>query len=107
MTVHYWYDLHGKNKVYYWYEDDGVINQVFDPNMWIADNSVSEQQDFGKMDIVIMYNQDDRHWCYDPSLDASGFDITKCGSMTIWTKKEKIEKPQVKGIRDYFYAMER
>lgn len=107
MTVHYWYDLHGKNNVYYWYEDDGVINQVFDPNMWIADNSVSEQQDFGKMDIVILYNQDDRHWCYDPSLDTSGFDITKCGSMTIWTKKEKIEKPQVKEIRDYFYAMER
>jgi hypothetical protein len=38
------------------------------------------------MDIVVMYNEEDRHWCYTPSLDLTGFTEYKCGTITMYIR---------------------
>ncbi len=91
-TMHYWMRLHGFEDVYYWIEEPklligwyemSVLDQVLDPAV-----SFSSQYTVDDMDIVVMYNREDRHWCYEPSLDLSGFEEHKCGTLTVYTKRD-------------------
>lgn len=87
LTMYYWMLLHGFDGVYYWTEDDLTINRVRDRNMSYDDPGVYEKQNFEEMDIVVMYNQQDRHFCFYPSLDLSDFTKIECGTITIWVRK--------------------
>lgn len=88
LTIYYWMADHGYDNVYYWTEEDKVINQVCDVNLL---NTYSEEQleeqSFDDMDIVVKYNKEDRHWCYEPSLDLSDFTEMKCGTLTVYVRK--------------------
>lgn len=79
-TMYYWFRLHGYDEVFYWEEDENKINRSFGPRE-------DEQADFEEIDIVVMYNQEDRHWCYEPSLDLTGFEERKCGTVTMYVRQ--------------------
>lgn len=79
-TMYYWFRLHGYDEVFYWEEDERKINRSFGPRE-------DEQAAFEEIDVVLMYNREDRHWCYEPSLDLSEFTEVKCGTVTLYKRK--------------------
>ena len=79
-TMYYWFRLHGYDEVFYWEEDERKINRSFGPRE-------DEQAAFEEIDVVLMYNREDRHWCYEPSLDLSGFTEVKCGTVTMYKRE--------------------
>ena len=57
------------------------------------------------MDIVVMYNREDRHWCYEPDLDLSDFSEIKCGTLNLYVRDGSgIETGNinVEGLRIHF-----
>lgn len=78
-TMYYWFRLHGYDEVFYWEEEEQKINRSYGPRE-------DEQADFEEIDVVVMYNQEDRHWCYEPSLDLSDFTEKKCGTVTMYSR---------------------
>lgn len=80
-TMYYWFRLHGYDEVFYWWEDEKKIDRSFGPRE-------DEQADFSEIDVVVMYNQEDRHWCYEPSLDLSDFTGQVCGTVTMYVRNE-------------------
>lgn len=96
--------VHGYDNVYYWTEEEELINQICDINLKYPEEKW-EEQSFADMDIVVLYNQEDRHWCYTPSLDMSDFTEVKCGTLTIYIRKDSgITVPDIKieGLRINF-----
>lgn len=83
-TMYYWFRLHGYDEIFYWEEDKGKINRSFGARE-------DEEADFEDIDIVVMYNEEDRHWCYAPSLDLSGFTENKCGTITMYVRDGAFE----------------
>lgn len=84
LTMKYWMRLHDYEEMYYWYEDEREIAQKIDD----YGGHVPLDIDFEEMDIVVMYNREDRHWCYQPSLDLSGFTEYKCGTITMYIRNQ-------------------
>ncbi len=80
-TMYYWLRIHGYDDVFYWDEDQRLISKWFGEHE--DDEDVLEH-----MDMVVMYNREDRHWCYDPSLDLSDFEERKCGTLTMYFRKD-------------------
>lgn len=80
-TMYYWFRLHGYDEVFYWWEDEKKIDRSFGPRE-------DEQADFSEIDVVVMYNQEDRHWCYEPSLDLTDFTEKVCGTITMYVRNE-------------------
>lgn len=80
-TMYYWFRLHGYDEVFYWWEDEKKIDRSFGPRE-------DERADFADIDVVVMYNQEDRHWCYEPSLDLTDFTEQKCGTITMYVRNE-------------------
>lgn len=78
-TMYYWFRIHGYDEVFYWEEDESKINRSFGPRE-------DEQAAFEDIDVVVMYNKEDRHWCYEPSLDLSDFTEKKCGTITMYVR---------------------
>lgn len=85
LVINFWMAVHGYDNVYFWTEDDQIINKVYDNNFAYA-AEYYEEKDFEEMDIVVMYNKEDRHWCYEPSLDLSDFTEIKCGTLNIFVR---------------------
>lgn len=105
-TVYYYLLLHDFDNLYFWTEEDQTINRICDFNYAYDSNDtkVYEEQNFSEMDIVLMYNQNDRHYCYQPTLDDSEFDVTDIGSMTIWVRKGKTQTVEIPYINKYYYG---
>ena len=104
LTINYWMKLHSFDHVYYWTEEERVINKVCDVNI-IYEEEYYQEQDFDNMDIVVTYNREDRHWVYDLSLDLTDFQEIPCGTLTIYVRNgsvEQIVRPQVEGLRIHF-----
>ncbi|MBD5504973.1 MAG: hypothetical protein HDR09_14905 [Lachnospiraceae bacterium] len=78
-TMYYWFRIHGYDEVFYWEEEESKINRSFGPRE-------DEQAAYEDIDVVVMYNQEDRHWCYEPSLDLSDFTEKKCGTITMYVR---------------------
>lgn len=107
LTVYYWMLLNGHDNVYYWTEDSREINRVCDLNLNYdpTDLEIYSNHQLDEIDVVLMYNEKDRHYCYQPSLDVTDFEIMDCGSMTIWIRKGSVAVPKIPHIREYFYSM--
>lgn len=106
-TIYYWMAIHGFDNVYFWTEEEKTIDQKF-VDKWIyvydreEDDSVWKLED---MDIVVMYNKEDRHWCYTPSLDLSDFTELKSGTLSIYVRNNSDIVPvdtEVEGLRINF-----
>ena len=79
-TMYYWLRIHGYDDVFYWDEDRMLISK------WFGEHE-DDEDILGNMDVVVMYNREDRHWCYDPSLDLSDFTEQDCGTLTMYFRK--------------------
>lgn len=104
LTLNYWMLVHGYDNVYFWTEDDEVINRVCDINIHYTDEYF-EEYSFDDMDIVVMYNQEDRHWCYTPSLDLTDFIEMKCGTLNLYVRKDSGIMPvdiEIEGLKINF-----
>ncbi len=78
-TMYYWFRLQGYDEVFYWEEEEKKINRSFG-------SREDEQAAIEEIDVIVMYNRDDRHWCYEPSLDLSGFTEKVCGTITMYVR---------------------
>lgn len=104
LTINYWMLVHGYDNVYFWTEEEALINKVCDLNLHYPEEYY-EPQNFEDMDIVVMYNQEDRHWCYTPTLDLSDFTEMKCGTLTIYIRNDSGIAPvdtDIEGLRIHF-----
>ncbi len=104
LTINYWMKLQGFDNVYYWTEDTKTINKECDINIRYEDEYY-EEQDFDDMDIIVMYNREDRHWAYDLTMDLSDFTEIPCGTLTLYVRNGRgiqLEEPEVKGLRIHF-----
>lgn len=50
------------NNVYYWFGEEQIINEHYS----LTDGEKYYEHDFDEIDIVVMYNEEDKHWCYTP-----------------------------------------
>lgn len=106
LTINYWMKLHDFDNVYYWTEENGMINQICE--LWYLYTYSEEQyaeQDLEDMDIVVMYNRTDRHWVYDMSMDLSDFQEIPCGTLTIYVRNgsvDQIIEPQIEELKIHF-----
>ncbi len=80
-TMYYWLRIHGYDEVFYWDEDRALISR------WFGERE-DEEDVLDNMDVVVMYNKEDRHWCYEPSLDLSDFTEQKCGTITMYFRNK-------------------
>lgn len=104
LTINYWMLVHGMDNVYFWTEEDQVINKVCDRTLSYPEEAY-EEQNFEDMDIIVMYNKEDRHWCYTPGLDLTGFTEMKCGTLTIYIRNDsgiELMDTTVDGLRIHF-----
>lgn len=106
LTVCYWQLVKGHDNVYYWTEESREINRVCDMNISYDPNDKEIFETYGleEMDVVLMYNQKDRHYCYEPSLDASDFEVFDIGTMRIWIRKGTVPVPQMPDVKNYIYG---
>lgn len=81
-TMYYWLRIHGYDEVFYWDEDRALISR------WFGERE-DEEDVLENMDVVVMYNKEDRHWCYEPSLDLSDFTEQKCGTITMYFRNQE------------------
>ena len=81
-TMYYWFRIQGYEDVFFWDEDYGTMDRGFGPRGY-------EQATLEDMDVVVMYNREDRHWCYEPSLDLSDFTEQKCGTLTMYVRNTR------------------
>ena len=79
-TMYYWMRIHGYDDVFYWDEDDMQISK------WFGEHE-DDKDILENMDVVVMYNREDRHWCYEPSMDLSDFTKQDCGTITVYFRK--------------------
>lgn len=79
--MYYWFRLHGYEEMFFWNEKRQNIVRGFGPEK-------NEKSEFEDIDIVVMYNKEDRHWCYEPSLDLSDFTEKKCGTITMYIRND-------------------
>lgn len=104
LTINFWLKLRGFDNVYYWTQEDQTITKVCDITMHYEEEYYQEQN-FDDMDIVVMYNKEDRHWVYDLSLDLTEFQEIPCGTLTIYVRNgsvDQIVKPQIEGLKIHF-----
>ena len=78
-TVHYWFRLHDYEEVFYWKEKENRMERTYGP-LWYEEATLDD------IDVVVMYNREDRHWCYEPSLNLSDFTEQKCGTITMYVR---------------------
>ncbi len=78
-TIYYWFRLHDYEEIFYWEEEEKIMERSFGPQWY-------EQATLEDIDVVVMYNREDRHWCYEPSLDLSDFTEQKCGTITMYVR---------------------
>ncbi len=49
-----------------------------------------DPESLNDMDVIIIYNHEDRHWSYEPAeltgFDLSGYSMTKCGTLDVYTR---------------------
>ncbi len=96
--------VEGYDNVWYYTEDDnGKIYKVVDPDTAREDRTEEYLVAPEEMDIIVKYNELDRHWCYNPTFDKSGFRKIKCGTLDIFVREDlEIPVPEIR-IRDTLF----
>lgn len=72
LTVSCWMELHGRDHVYVWNQEEKTCTDRRGNN---------DMADVSEMDIILFYNPEDRHYCYDPDIDLSEYKKIKYGTM--------------------------
>ena len=103
LTLQYWLLNRGIDNVYYWNEDENLIDVSYDDGAIMK--KTAETYGIDDMDIVIVHNREDRHWYYEPTLDLSDFTEIPCGTLTLYVRNNtglEIPNIQIEGLRINF-----
>ena len=87
-TVDMYLKAHGKKNIYYWNEDDGFVSTERPAFAGDADSGLGVQD----MDIIFMYNRNDRHFEIEPSIDLGGFTCVTSGSIDVYFKDSVLDE---------------
>lgn len=108
-TIRYWLANKGYENIYYWIEEDLSVHKESKPiqaaSEYGEEKYSEETYPIEDMDIVVMYNREDRHWCYDPTLDLSEFTEIPCGTLTLYVRNDsgvEIPEIQIPGLKIHF-----
>ena len=80
ITVSYWLMQYGYEDVYSWNEDTKTCTIIEGEK----EGTVGDVRD---MDVILFYNPQDRHFCYVPDIDMSGYEVTDWGTLTVAERK--------------------
>lgn len=97
--------VEGLDNVYYYSEDNGgTVMSVVDPEASMIPGARAEVPgDLSDMGIIVKYNELDRHWCYNPTFDKSGYRKIKCGTLDIFIRNDiTVPVPEIR-IRDTLF----
>jgi hypothetical protein len=87
MTIKAWLLLHGKDQVYYYHEETGKIDKEFQYDTYPEYTGAnSDEVSIDDMDLIVMYNTDDRHYNHEPTINRNGFNGIKCGTLTMYVR---------------------
>ena len=76
ITVSNWLLQYGVEQVYSWDEDAKTCTII-------AGEREGETGSVEDMDVILFYNPQDRHFCYVPDIDFSGYSVTDWGTLTV------------------------
>lgn len=79
ITAAYWLLQNGRDQVYSWNDSKKTCTILTGPLTGISGN-------VDEMDIILFYNPQDRHYCYDPDIDLTGYTRIDYGTLTICYK---------------------
>ena len=118
MTLYYWQRYYGYDNVYTYLSDEDIIVACnLDIHKHVDFYGRNSRRDFEEMDVIVMYNQNDRHWSEYKNLDVSEFDLYRCGSLDLYIRPDvnvsgidfvegSGETPIVGGAKAYDYDMQ-
>ena len=118
MTLYYWQRYYGYDNVYTYLSDEDIIVACnLDIHKHVDFYGRNSRRDFEEMDVVVMYNQNDRHWSEYKDLDVSDFDLYRCGSLDLYIRPDvdvsgidfvegSGETPIMGGTKAYDYDMQ-
>lgn len=104
LTINFWMKLRDFDNVYYWTEENQTITRVCDASLYYPEE-YHQEENFDDMDIIVMYNREDRHWVYDLSMDLTDFQEIPCGTLTIYVRNGSVDemvRPQMEGLKIHF-----
>ena len=106
ITLKYWMLLNGNDRIYYWHQGEQKIDHEFNYDKYPDLTGASkDKQKFDDMDIVVMYNRNDRDFNHEVNLDLSDFKKLDCGTITIYVRNnEDIAIPDIHVRPAYYYA---
>ena len=87
-TVDMYLKAHGKKDIYYWSEGAGFISTERPFFIDGTDSGLTVQD----MDVIYMYNRNDRHFEIEPSIDLEGFTCVKSGSVDVYFKDSVLDE---------------
>lgn len=118
MTIYYWQKYFGYDNVYVFLSDeDRIIGCNLDIHKHVNFYNYNLERELADIDVIVMYNQNDRHWSEYKDLALSDFELYRCGSLDIYIKPNidishldvKIgfgETPIMGGTKAYDYDLE-
>lgn len=80
ITVSCWMQLRGRDNVYTWNEAEKTCTDR-------SGEGYGREEDGKNMDIILFYNPEDRHFCYEPDIDLTGYQRYNYGTMTMCIRK--------------------
>lgn len=104
-TMYMYNLLAGYDNVYVYKEDFEDKSFVIEPARYdgLPDSSQPEADSMDDMDVVVAYNKKDRHWCYTPAVDLSGFDRYSCGTLFVYIRKGALTYAPQFDVRDTLF----
>ena len=87
LTIKYYLACHGFDSVYYYHEDTNEITKSFKYDEYsYASGEDTSPIPFEDIDIVVVANEDDRHYGGDKGVDLSEFSEKRYGSMSMYVR---------------------
>lgn len=117
MTIYYWQKYFGYDNVYVFLSDeDRIIGCNLDIHKHVNFYNYNLERELADIDVIVMYNQNDRHWSEYKDLALSDFELYRCGSLDLYIRPDVDvscldviggtgETPIIGGVKTYSYDL--
>lgn len=108
ITLKYWMLMNDYDQVYYWHQKEQTIDQEFQYDKYPElTGSNTTEISLDDIDIVVMYNRNDRDFDHEVNLNLSDFTEVDCGTLTIYVRNnDGITIPKIDVRPSYYYAQD-
>lgn len=87
LTLTYWNAYYGYDNIYSWFDESSEAVKCSFNDKHVKDfYQYDTITDLDNISVIIMYNKEDRHWCYDPNIDLHNFTLYKCGTLDLYIR---------------------